>query len=170
MLSAHDFRPWERPRLTMLILYRFFQVLLLALMLCSSTQLYADEALDLADYRGKVVVLDFWASWCSPCRRSFPWWNVMQARYAKEGLVVIGVNLDNDPDAAAGFLAEFPAEFRIYYDASRELARRYDVEAMPSSYIFGRDGALHARHFGFKVKQQDEFEALLTDALREENQ
>lgn len=147
---------------------RFSQVLLLALMLCLSAPSRAGEALDLAHYRGKVVVLDFWASWCAPCRRSFPWWNRMQARYADDGLIVIGVNLDNDLDAAAGFLAEFPADFRIYYDASRDLARRYGVEAMPSSIVLGRDGQIQSRHFGFKVQQQDEFEALLVNALRKE--
>ena len=152
----------------MTFLARIFLVCLLGIGLCLSVPSRADDGLDLADYRGKVVVLDFWASWCSPCRRSFPWWNQMQARYADEGLVVIGVNLDNDHDAASSFLAEFPADFRILYDTSKELARRYGIEAMPSSYIFGRDGKLQARHFGFKVKQQDEFEALLVDALGQE--
>jgi peroxiredoxin len=93
----------------------------------------------------------------------------MQARYADEGLVIIGVNLDNDPSAAAGFLQEFPADFRIFYDESKALARQFDVQAMPSTYILGRDGVIHSRHFGFKVAQQDEFEAVLVDALRKEH-
>jgi thiol-disulfide isomerase/thioredoxin len=153
----------------MTFLARILVIWILGICLCLGTPSYADSGLDLSDYQGKVVVLDFWASWCTPCRRSFPWWNQMQARYEGQGLVVIGVNLDNDVEAAAGFLAEFPADFRIYYDETKELARHYGVEAMPSSYIIGRDGNLQARHFGFKVKQQDEFEALLVDALGHEN-
>ena len=127
---------------------------------------FANDELDLSAYEGKVVVLDFWASWCVPCRRSFPWWNTMQAKYADDGLVIVGVNLDNELDSAAVFLEEYPADFRIYYDKQKELAKSYGVQAMPSSYILGRDGELIKKHFGFKVKQQDEFEALLVEALQ----
>jgi cytochrome c biogenesis protein CcmG/thiol:disulfide interchange protein DsbE len=137
----------------------------LALLILGSPVSSADEALDLAGYEGKVVVLDFWASWCVPCRRSFPWWNTMQAKYADEGLVIIGVNLDNDLQEAEKFLEEFSADFKIYYDQDKALAKQYGVQAMPSTYILGRDGELVARHFGFKVKQQDEYEAVLVEAL-----
>jgi len=152
----------------MRILSKWFLAGPLVLLSLLTAPAFAAEPLDLAVYEGKVVVLDFWASWCVPCRRSFPWWNAMQARYGADGLVVIGVNLDNDPAAAAGFLQEFPANFEIFYDESKALARQFDVQAMPSTYILGRDGQTLARHFGFKVKQQDEFEALLVDALRKE--
>jgi cytochrome c biogenesis protein CcmG/thiol:disulfide interchange protein DsbE len=126
----------------------------------------ADDALDIAQYDGKVVVLDFWASWCVPCRRSFPWWNSMQAKYGDAGLVVIGVNMDNDLQEAAKFLGEYPADFKIHYDKDKVLAKQYGVQAMPSTYILGRDGELFARHYGFKVKQQEEYEAMLADALQ----
>lgn len=140
----------------------------LVLLSFNCTPLFADEALDLAEYEGKVVVLDFWASWCVPCRRSFPWWNTMHAKYGDKGLVVIGVNLDNDLQEAAKFLGEYSADFRIYYDVDKALAKEYGVQAMPSTYILGRDGELHARHFGFKVKLQHEYEAVLTEALQVE--
>ena len=143
---------------------------LLLCLLPMSLAAFAAPDLDLASYRGQVVVLDFWASWCVPCRRSFPWWNTMQAKYADEGLVIVGVNLDNDPEAAAAFLQEFPADFRIHYDEQKSLARSYGVQAMPSSYILGRDGQLRVKHFGFKVMQQDEFEALLVATLRSGDQ
>ena len=141
-------------------------IALLALLMLSSPAASADEALDIAQYDGKVVVLDFWASWCVPCRRSFPWWNTMHAKYADEGLIIIGVNLDNDLQDAAKFLDEYSADFKIHYDKDKVLAKQYGVQAMPSTYILGRDGELVARHFGFKVKQQEEYEAVLIDALR----
>ena len=75
----------------------------------------ADPVVDLEEYRGKVVMLDFWASWCVPCRRSFPWMNEMQARYGDDGLVIIGVNLDNERREADAFLVEYPADFTIVY-------------------------------------------------------
>lgn len=124
--------------------------------------------LDLAAYRGKVVVLDFWASWCVPCRRSFPWLNQMHAKYEDQGLVIIGVNLDHSEEDAAAFLAEFPADFQIHYDHEMRLAQQFEVQAMPSSYVIGRDGEVRARHLGFKVKRQDEYEAVLVEALNEE--
>ena len=140
--------------------------LLLILLMFGSPASSADETLDLARYEGKVVVLDFWASWCVPCRRSFPWWNTMQANYGDAGLVIIGVNLDNDLQEAVKFLGEYSADFIIHYDEDKVLAKQYGVQAMPSTYILGRDGELFARHFGFKVKQQEEYEAVLKDALR----
>lgn len=123
------------------------------------------ESFDLASYRGNVVVLDFWASWCVPCRRSFPWMNAMQEKYRDRGLVIVGVNLDADADDAARFLESYPAQFEITYDPDADLARQFDVIAMPSSYVIGRDGQRIATHLGFKVRQQDEYEALLVKAL-----
>jgi len=125
----------------------------------------ADPPLDLPAYAGKVVVVDFWASWCVPCRRSFPWLNAMQAKYADEGLIIVGVNLDEERDAAEEFLREFPADFRVYFDDSKELAKEFGVVAMPSSYLLGRDGEVRERHYGFKVRQQAEYEARIVEAL-----
>ena len=126
------------------------------------------ESLQLDDYAGKVVVLDFWASWCVPCRRSFPWMNEMQQKYADRGLIIIGVNLDNDAADAASFLQEYPAQFRIAYDTDKTLAREYGVQAMPSSFMIGRDGKVVDSHLGFKVKQQDEYEAAIVEALKQD--
>ncbi len=130
-----------------------------------SSNTTAELAFDLTEFKGKVVVLDFWASWCVPCRRSFPWMNSMQERYGDDGLVIIGVNMDSDPAEATAFLQEFPADFQIINDPDGELAREHDVIAMPSSYVFDRSGVLLTRHLGFKVKRQDEYEAILVEAL-----
>jgi thiol-disulfide isomerase/thioredoxin len=126
------------------------------------------DQLDLREYDGQVVVLDFWASWCVPCRRSFPWLNSMHEKYSAQGLVIIGVNLDASKEDALKFLTEYPASFRIHYDTKAMLARKYGVEAMPSSYVLGKDGEIRARHLGFKVKRQDEYEAIVVEALGEQ--
>jgi thiol-disulfide isomerase/thioredoxin len=145
------------------LLRRTGLMLLLVSVVSSNTTAAAD--FDLQEFRGKVVVLDFWASWCVPCRRSFPWMNSMQEKYGDDGLVIIGVNLDAVDADAQAFLQETPAEFRIVSDPQGTLAREHDVIAMPTSYIFDRDGNLVTRHLGFKVKRQEEYEALLVETL-----
>ena len=125
----------------------------------------AADTFQLSDYQGKVVVLDFWASWCVPCRRSFPWMNEMQRKYGDDGLVIIAVNLDNQASDAEAFLQRYPAEFSIYYDHERQLARQYGVEAMPSSFLIGRDGTVVERHLGFKSGETDDHEAAIVELL-----
>lgn len=129
---------------------------------------HSGNDLDLDDYAGNVVVVDFWASWCVPCRRSFPWLDEMQHRYADDGLVVIGVNVDQDASEAQAFLEEYPVSFRIVEDPDGNLARRFDVIAMPSSFVIGRDGEIVSRHLGFKVRETDRYEAVLRDSLAAE--
>lgn len=140
----------------------------LAVGLCAFvTAAAADPGVDVAMHRGQVVVLDFWASWCVPCRRSFPWLNAMHDKYAGDGLVIIGVNVDKQRADASAFLSNYPANFRISYDSQALLARQYDVQGMPSSFVIGRDGEIKARHLGFKVKKQHEYEAAIVAALEE---
>ena len=89
----------------------------------------------------------------------------MQNKYADEGLVIIAVNLDNQVSEAEAFLQRYPAEFSIYYDHERQLARQYGVEAMPSSFLIGRDGTIVERHLGFKSGDTDDYEAAIVALL-----
>ena len=143
---------------------------LLALIALAATSVGAANdaapSLDLAAYKGRVVVVDFWASWCTPCRRSIPWLNQMRAKYGDRGLVVIGVNVDKDGEDAARFLREVPIDFDVVYDRAGELAARYGVEGMPSTYVYSRDGVLVARHLGFQNAKRPEYEALLGRLLQ----
>src|SRR4051794_39610306 len=79
-------------------------------------------------YRGKVVYFDFWASWCGPCKQSFPWMNAMQAKYADKGLVIVAVNVDNAHDDALKFLQQVPARFKIAYDPKGQVAQQYAIK------------------------------------------
>ena len=85
----------------------------------------ADPTLDLKAHAGKVVVVDFWASWCKPCRQSIPWLNQMQAKYAARGLVVIGVNVDTERPLADKFLSQTPVRFALVFDAEGKLPQEY---------------------------------------------
>lgn len=159
----------HRARLAPSHIWRFTAKLaLLALaVLPGITALSAPSAdtLDISRFRGKVVVVDFWASWCEPCRHSFPWLNAMQAKYADRGLVVIGVNVDRVRADADRFLRDVPAAFEIVYDPGGSLATRYEVPGMPSSYVFGPAGELVGQHIGFRNALREEREAELQKLL-----
>jgi thiol-disulfide isomerase/thioredoxin len=139
-------------------------LILLAAALCGPPSVAADT-LDLSQYRGKIVLVDFWASWCTPCRRSFPWLNEMQAKYADRGLVVVGVNVDRERADAEHFLRDTPAHFRIVYDPDGTLATDYEVPGMPTSFLFGSDGQLIDKHIGFQLSSRAQREASLQKLL-----
>lgn len=153
------------PGYAALITRRFLLLAAGCLLSLVTTDVVRSATFDPQEYAGKVVILDFWASWCVPCRRSFPWLNTMHEKYSRDGLVIVGVNLDMEHPDAERFLAEYPAKFRIVYDDGMTLAQHFEVMAMPSSFVIGRDGEVVAEHLGFKVKKQDEYEAVIRRAL-----
>ena len=153
------------PRNPIVATLRLLLSIALACFALAATAAEGGDALDLARYRGRVVVVDFWASWCEPCRHSFPWLNAMQAKYGAQGLVIIGVNVDRERADADRFLHDVPANFPIIYDPSGTLATRYDVPGMPTSFVIGPDGDIVGRHIGFKNGLRDEREAELRKLL-----
>jgi len=110
----------------------------------------AGDTVGLERLRGKAVYVDFWASWCGPCRRSFPWMNEMQRRYGSQGLSIVAINVDKKRDDAARFLTEVPAEFTVVYDAAGATPAAYAVKAMPSSYLIDASGTIVAVEHGFR--------------------
>jgi len=119
----------------------------------------------LADLKGQVVYLDFWASWCGPCRQSFPWMNDMQAKYGAKGLKVLAVNLDAKTADAEQFLTQVPAHFLVAFDAKGETPARYAIKGMPSSVLIGADGKVIAMHAGFKAEEREALEKQIAAAL-----
>ena len=123
------------------------------------------ETAALASLRGRVVYVDFWASWCGPCRRSFPWMNAMQSRYASEGLAIVAVNVDKRRADAERFLRDTPASFTIVYDAEGKTPAAYDVAGMPSSYLIDRRGNIAAVEEGFHDERRNDLEARIRALL-----
>lgn len=124
-----------------------------------------DGAVKLENYQGKLVYLDFWASWCGPCRESFPWMNEMQAKYGAQGLQVIGINLDTRPEDGRSFLATTPARFVVAFDPSGAAPRNYGIKGMPSSVLIGADGKVLFEHSGFRAADRAELENKIKSAL-----
>ena len=112
---------------------------------------------DLSAYKGKVVYLDFWASWCVPCRLSFPWMAQLQQTLGAKGLTVVAVNVDKDRAKADAFLQQMPPSFRVVFDPKGDIAKQYDFRDMPTSILIGRDGKVHFVHDGFYPEKESEY-------------
>ena len=123
---------------------------------------------DWSTLRGKVVLVDFWASWCGPCRQAFPVYDAMGKRHADAGFVVLGVNVDEQRADAERFLEAVPVAFTVVFDAGGKAPQAYGVKAMPTSYLVGRDGRLRAVHMGFKPSDSEKIEAEVLAALKED--
>ncbi len=125
----------------------------------------AGNEVDLRALTGSVVVVDFWASWCDPCKEAMPVLESLHRRHAKEGLVIVGVNIDNSARKMNRFLERQPVSFRIVHDRKLAVASKYKPPEMPSTYFIGRDGKLQHVHAGFKkgdpAKLESQLETLL---------
>lgn len=126
---------------------------------------YASDNLNLDNYKGKVVYVDFWASWCGPCRESFPWMKKMQQQYGKDGLVIIAVNVDQDKKLADKFLSEFNPDFKVIFDQEGKLSEDFKVSSMPSSFIIDKDGKPRFKHKGFHGTKTSQYETELNSLL-----
>jgi thiol-disulfide isomerase/thioredoxin len=119
----------------------------------------------LADLKGKVVYVDFWASWCAPCKQSFPWMNDMQAKYGPRGLQIVGVTVDRKREDAEKFLSSTPAKFMVGFDTTGKVAEAFRPKGMPTSYLIGPDGVVRAVHVGFKDSDKAALEREIEAAL-----
>lgn len=112
---------------------------------------------NLSSYRGRVVYVDFWASWCGPCRKSFPWMSELQKRY-KDDVKVIAINLDQERSDAVEFIKETRPRFTIAFDPAGRTAEAYDVSGMPSSYLIDQSGNVVSSHIGFRSSEKGQIE------------
>lgn len=122
---------------------------------------------ELSDLKGQVVYVDFWASWCKPCRNSFPWMNAIQQKYADQGLQIITVNLDSERHLADEFLQKIPTQLPIVFDPEGKIASAYQIVGMPSSYLIDRAGKIRFSHTGFFNKNKTLYEQEIASLLQE---
>ena len=142
-------------------------ITLLILCFCTfSAHSDSDIASILEKHRGEVVLLDFWASWCAPCLKSFPWMNDLSRDLGTKGLTVIAINLDSDSGAARKFLDENPALFSVLIESGTHLAEELRVDTMPSSFLFSRNGELVHQQRGFQTKHSALYRSLIVIELK----
>ena len=119
----------------------------------------------LEELRGKVVLVDFWASWCGPCRRSFPWMSDVAEHNDANGFVVVAINLDKSRESADAFLRELSPSFIVAFDPAGKTAEAYNVATMPSSYLVGRDGRVVYSHAGFDARDTETLEKKIKETI-----
>jgi len=127
----------------------------------------AGKLVKLADLKGRVVLVDFWASWCAPCRDELPVLEALYRKYREQGLVIVGVGLDQDPEKLAKFLKLSPLSFPVVHDRAGVVAERYAPPKMPSSYLIDKRGVVRKVHAGFKASDKAAFEREVTALLAE---
>jgi thiol-disulfide isomerase/thioredoxin len=119
------------------------------------------------ELKGKVVYVDFWASWCGPCRASFPVLDKLYGQHKDKGFVVVGINQDERSEEAQGFIARIPVSFPLISDPEHRLAEDFDVKGMPSAMLVDRKGIVRHVHRGFRAGDEREIAAHIEKLLGE---
>lgn len=121
----------------------------------------------LSEYAGDVVMLNFWASWCGPCRKEMPLLNDLQKKYESLGFVILGVNVEQELKLAKSFLADTPVDFPILFDSSNKVSKAYDVIAMPTTIMIDRSGKVRYLHKGYKAGDEKKYKKMVKKLIRE---
>lgn len=148
-----------------LILFNFIVLLTSFNTIASENNAITTFEQSLKANQGKVIYVDFWASWCKPCRKSFPWMNEIQKKYQQDGFTVISINLDSDKANAEAFLATLPANFPVIYDPKGLLAKKFKLPGMPSSFLLDKNGELKSSHVGFNSQDTKKYEQEIAQLL-----
>jgi peroxiredoxin len=125
------------------------------------------ENLRLSEYRGDVVMINFWATWCGPCRQEMPLLEELYSRYQRVGFNLLGVNIDDDSRRAMQMAEELGINFPVLFDASKEVSKLYEVEAMPVTVLVDREGTVRYVHHGYKPGYEDKYMDQIRSLLRE---
>ena len=125
------------------------------------------KQISLSDFEGQVVLINFWASWCGPCREEMPLLDELAQRYEPLGFTMLGVNVEEDSTLADKFLAGTPVNFPILYDRENSVSKKYDVIAMPSTVIVGRGGNIRYIHHGYESGNEHDYQDQIRALVRE---
>lgn len=121
----------------------------------------------LSDLRGQVVMLNFWASWCGPCRQEMPLLDELSKRYSRAGFTLLGVNVEQDSSLGEKYLQDTPVSFPILWDPTSKVSQLYDIDAMPSTVMIDRDGNMRYLHRGYKPGYEKDYKKQIKELIRE---
>lgn len=127
----------------------------------------AGADVSLADLRGEVVMINFWATWCGPCRQEMPHLEALHQRYNELGFKLLGVNVEADSRLSDKFLEETPVTFDILFDPKNDVSELYEVIAMPSTVLIDRQGNMRFIHHGYQPGYENEYQTQIRALLRE---
>jgi thiol-disulfide isomerase/thioredoxin len=127
----------------------------------------AGKNIRIADYKGQVVLLNFWASWCGPCRKEMPILEQLHKQYRSKGFAMVGVNVEPDSAEALGFLKSTPVSFPILFDRDSKVSKLYAVQGMPNTVILDRKGNVRYVHRGYKPGEENEYLNQIRALIRE---
>jgi peroxiredoxin len=125
------------------------------------------ENLRLSEFRGDVVMINFWATWCGPCRQEMPLLDELYTRYERVGFSLLGVNIDDDSRRAMQMIEDLGVSFPVLFDARKEVSELYEVEAMPVTVLVDREGNVRYVHHGYKPGYEDKYLDQVRSLLRE---
>lgn len=125
------------------------------------------KAVGLSDLKGQVVLINFWASWCGPCRQEMPLLEQLYRKYQAAGFTMLGVNVEPKSDDAANFLKSTPVSFPILFDRDSKVSKLYEVSGMPSTVIVDRKGNVRYVHHGYKPGDESEYLDQIRTLMRE---
>jgi peroxiredoxin len=125
------------------------------------------ENLRLSEYRGDVVMINFWATWCGPCRQEMPLLDELYTRYERVGFNLLGVNIDDDSRRAMQMIEELGVSFPVLFDARKEVSKLYEVDAMPVTVLVDREGNVRYVHHGYKPGYEEKYLDQVRSLLRE---
>lgn len=125
------------------------------------------SAVALEELRGQVVMVNFWATWCGPCRQEMPHLEALYQRYSDLGFTLLGINVEEDSSGADEYLADTPVSFPILFDPGNRVSELYDVVAMPSTVLIDRSGNMRFIHHGYKPGYEGEYQSQIRALLRE---
>ena len=128
----------------------------------------AGPNLRLSEHRGQVVMINFWATWCGPCRQEMPRLDEIFARYEQAGFTLLGVNIDEDAERAQRLADELGVSFPLLFDDEQDVSRLYDVQAMPMTVMVDRSGKVRSVHHGYRPGMEQRYLDEVRALLREE--
>ena len=125
------------------------------------------ENLRLSEYRGDVVMINFWATWCGPCRQEMPLLDELYTRYERVGFSLLGVNIDDDSQRAMDMISDLGVTFPVLFDDRKEVSKLYQVDAMPVTVLVDREGSVRYVHHGYKPGYEQQYLDEIRSLLRE---